>query len=434
MSQQNIALVGPSGTGKDAIVDALDNQAFLEAYNPTEAIDFRYFPKGSQGKVGIWLASGEKSFKSMTLGYLKTSTTVYLVLDAQDFLDANNQKIEALKHNWITWVTKNTPNETPIGLIINKLDLISSIDIATVKNNVNSLLDEDDLKNQFLPEILYCSAKTPNDPGIAQLKSSLLPSITDVKVEKSAPIQKAPEQSPFNKFLFFFQQPDTLRNLFPLGMLGIIGIILLGALGGPLAPGLYFGLLLIFNILATVGICASFLAVGLTLSTTHERRLSTELLEWAENHRLDITVGILLFLATVALIVITVFFPLTLANMPFLSAAINFVSSGIAGVGLAGISTTLMTALSASLIGIFAITLWDVLCRVGNTLYSAAKINYPEELSWLEDTLEQKPRIGSTQEISNQPTTISSPKEYPTNKAYPSSTCSHAAPPPTHWL
>jgi GTPase SAR1 family protein len=414
MSQQRITitLVGPSQSGKDAIARALEGLDFSPAYSETIGISFIPLLGHNKNKVQVWITSGAERYRFITPSYLKDKDRVYLVLDAHDLLEANVERLEHLKNHWVKWVIENTPARTPIGLIINKLDLIeknrTTLDLLEAK--VDSLLNEDNDKARFLREILYCSAKTPNDPVIAQLKTNLLAMTNNRETEKKA-VEKdvlpqgTSEQSPDTFHKFFFQ-PNTARNFFLFGMLGVIGIILLGALGGPLAPALYLGLLSTFEVITAVSMLVS-LVLGLTLSVTQERPLSTELLEWATNHPLNIAVGILLFLATVALIVLAVFFPTILANVPLLFAAINFVSSGIAGAGFAGITATLMTTLSASLIGIVAITAWDVLCRIGNALYSAVKTNNKEELSPLEDSAKLDPTPLSIHEqdqgIINQP-------------------------------
>jgi hypothetical protein len=192
-------------------------------------------------------------------------------------------------------------------------------------------------------------------------------------------------------FQTYFGTSNAVRNSVLITVLGAVGLILLGALGGPLAPALLVFLLVGSGVVAVAGIlgmvtsgilayfnfmhdCKNFKKYTEKYDfngTSMVAYLRFELIEWMKCHKIDTFVGSLLFLVTLALIVFAVFFPPILTGIfPFLSTAIGFVSSGLVGMGLVGISASVMAFLSASIIGIAAITAWDVLCRIGYAAFS----------------------------------------------------------------
>lgn len=199
-----------------------------------------------------------------------------------------------------------------------------------------------------------------------------------------------------------FTTSHAVRNGFLIGLLGVIGMVLAGALSGPLA------LLVLFGVVALTGAMVTAVAGILAFwdgfkdyrhkwsSRNPIKYLIHEFIVWMKHHKWQMWIGFALFLATTALIITAL-----VAPGPLL-VAIGFIGSGFAAMGLT-LSTPAAAILTFALIGITAMALLDVAGRIWEAIFppeSSPKKIIPkkyhrikdDDSSWEErDTTEIKP-------------------------------------------
>lgn len=171
----------------------------------------------------------------------------------------------------------------------------------------------------------------------------------------------------FGLLIFYFLSSNTIRNEFAVGLLGVIGMVCTSALTGPFGLFVFFGVVALMGAMLTVVSGAWAYRKYIAHLEDPLANLYSKLVGWMHNHKPGTLVGIALFLTTVALIITAVAFPASLVGGP-LALAIQFIGSGFAGMGLT-LSAPVTAFLAVALLGITAMTLWDIACRIGNLIH-----------------------------------------------------------------
>lgn len=389
-----VLLCGDPTVGKTATARVLwlGVQSFPNLYRNTIGVDFFKVnndeTENSQIKsLELWDLAGNqlKSDNGILRTYLKETDLIAFEVDATQQVPANTikKKIQLI----LGGLDQKHPKPV-LHLVVNKIDEMPP-DETFYNTLVNDLNTDSSITTKIHGQIKisYCSAKT-ND-GIPALKAKLFALAQARKEDLNAkesteePISvsstKSTQSAIFGiigalaeilwdslkpRLKKYFFSSNVVRDGFLMALLGLIGMVLVGALSGP------FGLLVFSGVAALIG---SIMAIvpGTLMALGRFRwdlnPLTYDLRPWMEYHFFPGTViGAALFLTTLALIITAVFFPAALAGGP-LFLAIQFISSGFAGMGLT-LSAPVSTFLAVALMGMTAMILWDVACRIGNAI------------------------------------------------------------------
>lgn len=131
-----IVIIGESGVGKSAIINQYTKNFFSDTYVSTIGVDFQFKEvehEGKKIKLQIWDTAGQERFRTITNSYYRHSNGILLVYDV------TNMETFANVEKWINEIYKFVPQDIPILLIGNKIDLES---IRVISTNEGLLLSK----------------------------------------------------------------------------------------------------------------------------------------------------------------------------------------------------------------------------------------------------------------------------------------------------
>lgn len=110
-----IALVGNEGVGKTSFIRKLQNNNFIENYNPTLGVEVNSLPiRHSSNIFNIWDCAGQERFKGLGSGYYINASAAIIMID-------NNTSYENITL-WYEKIHSRCPN-IPIVICRNKVDI-----------------------------------------------------------------------------------------------------------------------------------------------------------------------------------------------------------------------------------------------------------------------------------------------------------------------
>jgi GTPase SAR1 family protein len=448
MQQKNayIFLVGPSGAGKTAILKRLlEYSDFNSQHIPTkhESPIFPIIEPLYTTQIGLCEIPGENNFKNACQAWAPQNKQIYVVCDATQLPTKENitgllNTAKAIKEAYensdslLRIKIDSSANQLSIGLIINKIDLLSKADRRTLSAKISNLFDETILQQIPATNVWYCSAKT--NEGIDALKADML---DPEKKERRA-------HRVIGRFLLnHFSNLNAVKNSFFITLLGLLGIFLLGAFGSALALTIYSGLMItlgvftIGSMLVTVGsslitfftwlselskLYAKYIDLkkdpshpqhSLEYDLNENEFLEQHLRPFMESHQQRRNFFILLLaifflarlkcqfkiqnspllkviktlllsyrweiasiLAISAIVLFAHFLPATLLTIPILSTAINIVTSSFAAIGFFGIPLTA----SMLFLTLFTVLVCNRLWKAITTIFADSDQNSFEKM------------------------------------------------------
>ena len=131
-------VIGSSFAGKSSLIIKFSDDMFLEKYQSTIGIDFKFKSLKVDDvtcRIQIvlcahqWDTAGQEKFKTLTTSYYKGADAVVLVCD-----QTARKSFEDVKRHWLPEVKKNADAEVEKVLLLNKMDLTGKdLDVAEVQ-------------------------------------------------------------------------------------------------------------------------------------------------------------------------------------------------------------------------------------------------------------------------------------------------------------
>nr|KAG5705339.1 hypothetical protein BaRGS_011111 [Batillaria attramentaria] len=151
-------LVGDSGTGKTALVQRFENDAFCEEQAPTIGVDFALKTitlAGSEDRVKIylWDTAGQERYRSIITSYYRGAMGIFVVYDVT--------RPETADHvaYWVTQARTYANQDTAVMVLGNKADLKPGTDQSVV--SVDTICERAGLVGDLAVDGCYdVSAKT----------------------------------------------------------------------------------------------------------------------------------------------------------------------------------------------------------------------------------------------------------------------------------
>jgi small GTP-binding protein len=121
-----LILLGESAVGKTSLIKAFVDKVFSTDYRPT--IGANIFIKrvdlgAHQATLTIWDIAGQERWQMMRTAYYRGSNVVFLVADT-----TRRDSFQQLETFWIPDIREQIPQDVPIYLLANKIDLDREVD------------------------------------------------------------------------------------------------------------------------------------------------------------------------------------------------------------------------------------------------------------------------------------------------------------------
>jgi len=130
-----VGLVGESGVGKSCLlVRWVDNEFFVEDDKFTIGVDYKFKSvtvKDKNVKLQIYDTAGQERFRTVTASFYRGAHGILLVFDITE-----KESFGTRVDEWLKEIKNYTPDNTPIVLVGNKVDLAEgkrAIDQSTAK-------------------------------------------------------------------------------------------------------------------------------------------------------------------------------------------------------------------------------------------------------------------------------------------------------------
>jgi Ras-related protein Rab-1A len=170
-----IGLVGESGVGKSCLlVRWVDNDFFTEDDKYTIGVDYKFKQvqvKDKNVKLQIYDTAGQERFRTVTASFYRGAHGILLVYDI-----TQKDSFETRVEEWLKEIRNYTPDNTPIVLVGNKLDIKDkrAVDYETAK----AWADKNNLK--------YFETSAKDGTNVNEAFMSLSEKIVELKFNKDS--------------------------------------------------------------------------------------------------------------------------------------------------------------------------------------------------------------------------------------------------------
>ena len=143
LNEFKLLVVGDERVGKTSIINRINNDGFSDACESTQGIDIKSGLIIDKYKVNVWDFAGQEITHQTHQFFLSKRSLYFLVLDAQKEDDSLSI------FNWLSTIKTYGGNDSPIIIVINKIDL-----------NRGYVFDYELYKKNFnIKDVVYSSAK-----------------------------------------------------------------------------------------------------------------------------------------------------------------------------------------------------------------------------------------------------------------------------------
>ena len=143
-----VVVIGSSFTGKSSLIIKFADDMFIEKYQSTIGIDFKFKSLKVDDhvcRIQLWDTAGQEKFKTLTTSYYKGAHAVVMVCD-----QGSRKSFEDIKKHWLPEVKDNADYDVEKVLLLNKMDLpqkdLDAIEVQEFANKEGIMVYETSAK------------------------------------------------------------------------------------------------------------------------------------------------------------------------------------------------------------------------------------------------------------------------------------------------